>query len=172
MYNHKEIIHTVFVALGSNLEPRLGYLQMGIDALCKLSLSPVQVSRVYQTDPVGYTSQPRFLNCVAYIQTDRSPRELLQELQRIETECKRVRTIRYGPRTLDLDILLYDDEYVCFRDLQVPHVRMWERAFVLVPLADLIPDRRGPGGQTIAQLAQTQREREWVEDVGCLWPKA
>ncbi len=171
MYN-QEKVHTLFVALGSNLEPRLAYLRRGAAALDKLSVTPIEVSHVYETDPVGYVDQPRFLNLAARIQTLLSPLEILAELQRIEADCHRVRTVRFGPRTLDLDLLLYDDEYICFRNLQVPHPRMWERAFVLVPLADLIPERRGKGGLTIAQLAQIQRQKECIQDVGYLWPQA
>jgi 2-amino-4-hydroxy-6-hydroxymethyldihydropteridine diphosphokinase len=169
MYNQHKPLHTAFIAMGSNLADRWNFLRQGVTALAELSATPVLVSSVYETNPVDYLDQPRFLNLVARIEVGASPRTLLAELHRIEDRCERVRDVRYGPRTLDLDILLYDNDYVCFADLQIPHPRMWQRAFVLVPLAGLAPYRRCLGGLTVQQLANMERQKEGIQHVGNLW---
>lgn len=162
-------LHTAFIAMGTNLEDRMGFLRQGVVALTHLSKNPIRVSSIYETDPVGYLQQPRFLNMVARIEVAVSPRVLLAQLHGIEARSGRIREVRYGPRTLDLDILLYDDDYICFGDLQIPHPRMWDRAFVLAPLAELAPSRRGPGGLTIQQFASLERHKEGIQHVGSLW---
>jgi 2-amino-4-hydroxy-6-hydroxymethyldihydropteridine diphosphokinase len=98
------------------------------------------VAPLYRTAPVGYADQDDFINTVAEINTTLSPRQLLAALQQIESDLGRVRVIRWGPRTLDLDILLYGEQTIAEPDLQVPHPRMIQRAFVMVPLADLNPE--------------------------------
>jgi 2-amino-4-hydroxy-6-hydroxymethyldihydropteridine diphosphokinase len=126
-----------FLALGSNLGDRWALLRRGVAALPDV----VAVSPVYETDPVGGPDdQGAYLNLVVELDTDLSPRELLEAAQRAEAGARRVRTERWGPRTLDVDVLLVGDEVVDEPDLVVPHPRMWERAFVLVPLADLAPE--------------------------------
>lgn len=126
-----------FLALGSNLGDRWALLRRGVAALPDV----VAVSPVYETDPVGGPSdQGAYLNLVVELDTDLSPRELLEVAHRAEAGAQRVRTERWGPRTLDVDVLLVGDEVVDEADLVVPHPRMWERAFVLVPLADLAPE--------------------------------
>ena len=126
-----------FLALGSNLGDRRGYLKAAIDRLPDV----VAVSEVYETDPVGGPpGQGAFLNCVVELRTARTPRELLGVAQAAEAAAARVRKERWGPRTLDVDVLLVGDEVVDEPDLVVPHPRMWERGFVLVPLADLAPE--------------------------------
>jgi 2-amino-4-hydroxy-6-hydroxymethyldihydropteridine diphosphokinase len=126
-----------FLALGSNLGDRWALLRRGVAGLPDV----VAVSPVYETDPVGGPDdQGAYLNLVVELDTDLSPRELLAAAQRAEAGAQRVRTERWGPRTLDVDVLLVGDEVVDEPDLVVPHPRMWERAFVLVPLADLAPD--------------------------------
>jgi 2-amino-4-hydroxy-6-hydroxymethyldihydropteridine diphosphokinase len=126
-----------FLALGSNLGDRWALLRRGVAGLPDV----VAVSPVYETDPVGGPDdQGAYLNLVVELDTDLSPRELLAAAQRAEAGAKRVRTERWGPRTLDVDVLLVGHEVVDEPDLVVPHPRMWERAFVLVPLADLAPD--------------------------------
>ncbi|CAM3962225.1 2-amino-4-hydroxy-6-hydroxymethyldihydropteridine diphosphokinase [Alicyclobacillus pomorum] len=158
--------HTAYVALGSNLGRREAFLKSAVE--CLRTMGSIQCSSVYETEPVGYTEQPPFLNMVVELQTTLPPLELLNQLLAIEREHGRTRDIRFGPRTLDLDLLLYDDEYICLRMLQVPHPRMWERAFVLVPLAELVPHRRGLGGSSIKSLAeQIAREGE-IRRVGHL----
>ncbi len=153
------VTHTAYVGLGSNLGMREEFLKSAI--ACLRAMGSIRPSSVYETEPVGYTQQPPFLNMVVELQTVLPPLGLLKQLLAIEHEHGRTRDIRFGPRTLDLDLLLYDDEYICLRILQVPHPRMWERAFVLVPLAELVPHRRGLGGASIKSLAeQIAREGE------------
>lgn len=126
-----------FLALGSNLGDRRAYLKAGVARLPDV----VALSQVYETDPVGGPpGQGAFLNCVAELRTARTPRELLGVAQAAEAAAQRVRAERWGPRTLDVDVLLVGDDVVDEPDLIVPHPRMWERGFVLVPLADLAPE--------------------------------
>jgi 2-amino-4-hydroxy-6-hydroxymethyldihydropteridine diphosphokinase len=126
-----------FVALGSNLGDRWAYLRAGLDHLPDL----VKVSPVYESEPAGGPSgQGRYLNMVAELWTRATPVELLAAARQAETAAGRARTVRWGPRTLDVDILLVGDLTVDLPDLQVPHPRMWGRGFVLVPLADLAPE--------------------------------
>ena len=125
-----------FLALGSNLGEREALLRRAVASIPDL----VAVSPVYETDPVGGPEQDAFLNAVVELDTERSPRELLALCQELEQDAERVRIQRWGPRTLDVDVLLVGERTVDEPDLQVPHPRMWERRFVLAPLADLAPD--------------------------------
>lgn len=126
-----------FMALGSNLGDRRSYLAGAIQRLPDV----VAVSHLYETDPVGGPpGQGAFLNCVVELRTTRTARELLAAAQAAEASAERVRLERWGPRTLDVDVLLVGDEVIDEPDLVVPHPRMWERGFVLVPLADLAPE--------------------------------
>jgi 2-amino-4-hydroxy-6-hydroxymethyldihydropteridine diphosphokinase len=125
------------LGLGSNLGDRRRHLRRAVEALPDL----VAVSPVYETEPVGGPpGQPRFLNVVAVLETELGPRELLALAQRLEAEAGRVREERFGPRTLDVDVLLVGDLRVDEPDLVVPHPRMWERRFVVAPLADVAPE--------------------------------
>jgi 2-amino-4-hydroxy-6-hydroxymethyldihydropteridine diphosphokinase len=138
-----------YLGIGSNLGDRLANLQAAVDGIdAAEGIAVVAVSPVYETDPVGGPEQGDFLNAVVAVETSLSPRELLHLGQRLETEAHRVRTEKWGPRTLDVDVLLVGDEEVHEPDLEIPHPRMWERGFVMVPLADLDPARaqRPPGG--------------------------
>ena len=126
-----------FLGLGSNLGDRWANLRNAVDALPDV----VAVSPVYETDPVGGPDgQDPYLNCVVMLITDRTPRQLLSVCRELEVAAGRTRGERWGPRTLDVDVLLVGDAVVDDPDLQVPHPRMWERPFVLVPLADIAPD--------------------------------
>lgn len=126
-----------FLGLGSNVGDRRQYLK---DAVARLP-DVVRISPVYETDPVGGPDgQSPYLNLVVELSTDRSPRQLLEEAQAAEASAGRERTVRFGPRTLDVDVLLVGDQVVNDSDLIIPHPRMWERAFVLVPLRDLAPE--------------------------------
>jgi 2-amino-4-hydroxy-6-hydroxymethyldihydropteridine diphosphokinase len=130
-----------YLALGSNLGDRLAHLQGAVDALAAAgSVRIVAVSRVYETAPVGGPPQDAFLNAVVGITTDLEPRPLLGLAQRLERDAARARGERWGPRTLDVDVLLYDDLELDTVDLTIPHPRMWERGFVLAPLRDVAPD--------------------------------
>ncbi len=125
-----------FLALGANMGDSRGYLRRAVDAIPDL----VAVSDLYETDPVGVEDQAAFLNLVVELDTDRSPRQLLELCRELEVAAGRVRRERWGPRTLDVDVLWVDGHVVDEADLVVPHPRMRERAFVMVPLADLAPD--------------------------------
>jgi 2-amino-4-hydroxy-6-hydroxymethyldihydropteridine diphosphokinase len=130
-----------FLGIGSNLGDRLAYLQLAVDALARRpGIDVVAVSRVYETAPVGGPPQDAYLNAVVAIDTDLDPNELLHVCQLIEERAERVRVERWGPRTLDIDVLLLDDWHVNDEDLTLPHPRMWERGFVLAPLRDVAPE--------------------------------
>jgi len=130
-----------YIALGSNLGDRLGYLQLGVDALARESgVVVLAVSRVYETAPVGGPPQDAYLNAVVAIETTLEPGELLHSCQHVEELAARERKERWGPRTLDVDILLIDGVRADTEDLTLPHPRMWERGFVLAPLRDVAPD--------------------------------
>ena len=134
------------VGLGANLGPREEMLRRAVELLGQAdSVEVVGVSRLRETDPVGVVDQPPFLNGAVAVETTRSPRELLELLLEIERSLGRVREERWGPRTIDLDLLLYGDEVVDEPGLRVPHPRLHERRFALEPLADLDPELRGPG---------------------------
>lgn len=129
-----------YLALGSNLGDRLAHLQGALDALAgDEAVDVVAMSAVYETAPVGGPAQDDFLNAVVAIETELTARDLLARAQRIEARAARVRGERWGPRTLDVDVLLVGDEQIDDPDLVVPHPRMWERSFVLAPLADVAP---------------------------------
>jgi 2-amino-4-hydroxy-6-hydroxymethyldihydropteridine diphosphokinase len=131
----------VFLALGSNLGDRESNLREAVKYISLIKSTEVlQISGVYETEPVGYTDQHNFLNMVIRIETALKPDELLNETQKTELGLKRTRGIRWGPRTIDIDILLYDNERIVLPELVIPHPRMFERAFVLVPLRDVYFD--------------------------------
>lgn len=129
-----------YLGIGSNLGDRLGHLQAAVDGMSAAGVDVVAVSSVYETDPVGGPEQGEFLNAVVAIETERSARELLELAHALEEAAQRVRVERWGPRTLDVDVLLVADEEVHEPDLEIPHPRMWERGFVMVPLTELDPD--------------------------------
>jgi 2-amino-4-hydroxy-6-hydroxymethyldihydropteridine diphosphokinase len=130
-----------YLALGSNLGDRLDRLRTAVAALAATEgVEVVAVSHVYETEPVGGPEQGPYLNAVVAVDTERAARALLDVARALERAAGRVRGERWGPRTLDVDVLLVGDERVDEPDLVVPHPRMWERAFVLAPLADVAPD--------------------------------
>lgn len=132
-----------FIGLGSNLGDRQGFLVQAVASLREAG-DLVAVSPLYETEPVGGPDgQGPYLNVVVELRTTDDPRQLLARCRRLEAAAGRVRTVRHGPRTLDADVLVVGDTMVNDEDLQVPHPRMWERRFVLVPLADLAPDLVG-----------------------------
>jgi len=154
-----------YLALGSNLGDREVYLRA---AIARLRMAPgvnfLRASSIYETEPIGVTDQPRFLNMVVELAIEDSvtPRDLLGLARRIEAEVGRTQRERWGPREVDIDILLVGDERVKEDDFQVPHPRMWERAFVMAPLAELAPELKGPGGETAAGLARGLSQEEQV----------
>ncbi|WP_210611402.1 2-amino-4-hydroxy-6-hydroxymethyldihydropteridine diphosphokinase [Priestia flexa] len=130
-----------FIALGSNIKSRSNYLKQAVQLLnSHEGILLENLSSVYETDPVGYTNQSAFLNMVAEIKTELPPLGLLDVLQEIELHQNRKREVVWGPRTLDLDILLYNEEVIHSSRLIVPHPRMTERAFVMVPLSEIASD--------------------------------
>jgi 2-amino-4-hydroxy-6-hydroxymethyldihydropteridine diphosphokinase len=150
-----------YVGLGSNLGDREETLRNAIELLGREPGVAVRaVSTFRETDPVGVTHQPRFLNAVAELETAVPPRELLDRLLAIERELGRERTAgrRWGPRVIDLDLLLYGDDVIDEQGLRVPHPRLAERRFVLEPLEELDPDLSLPDGRRIKDLLALQLE--------------
>ncbi|MFO7730796.1 MAG: 2-amino-4-hydroxy-6-hydroxymethyldihydropteridine diphosphokinase [Spirochaetia bacterium] len=132
--------HTALIALGSNLGSRLEYLQQALELLQRQTgLQVSAVSPVYETNPVGYADQGKFLNAAVRLETSLAPETLLQGLMEIEQQLQRRRDIHWGPRTIDLDMLFYDQQRISSTDLEVPHPRLSERMFVLAPLHDIAP---------------------------------
>ncbi len=152
---------TIYLALGSNLGDRRANLTGAIDQL-RAHLTITHTSSIYETAPAYVTDQPSFYNMVLQGQTALSPHDLLHTLQSIERALGRRETIRYGPRPIDLDILLYDDLQLETPELTIPHPRMSERAFVLIPLAEIASDLIIPGQtepvQTLADHLTTEGE--------------
>lgn len=147
----------IYIGIGANLGDREKTLQKATGILnAKPEIAVVAASAVYETAPIGVTDQPYFLNAVLQVHTSLSARSLLNCLLAIERKFGRIRETRWGPRTLDLDILLYGDAIINQPGLQVPHLHLHERAFVLVPLCDLKPDLKHPVlGQSIQFLTES-----------------
>lgn len=148
-----DMTERAFIALGSNLNDRQALLQGGLDALQAVSgIEVVSVSSIYETAPHGYTDQPAFLNAVCCAETDHTPEAILAEMQRIEHRFERQRHIHWGPRTLDLDLLLFGEICLSSSNLTIPHPHIGERDFVLVPLLEIAPEICNPStGRNYAQ---------------------
>lgn len=142
-----------FLGLGSNLGDRLANLQRAVDALgAEAGVRVTRCSRVWETEPVGGPEQPDFLNAVVSIETQIEPHDLLAACNRVEILLGRARDIRWGPRTIDIDVLLFDDRTIDDPTITVPHPRMCERAFVLMPLLELVPDLVLPDGTRLLDV--------------------
>ena len=142
------------LALGANLGDRLAALQGALDLVCAdADVAAVAVSSVYETEPVGGPEQPAYLNAVLVVDTTMDPAALLALAHAAERAWDRTREVRWGPRTLDVDVLAVGDLVVDIPDLQVPHPRAHERAFVLVPWAEVDPDALVPSRGSVADLA-------------------
>lgn len=134
-----------YLSLGSNMGDRFDMLRQAVSQLADHpAITVIRISSLYETDPVGFTDQDPFLNMVIQLETDLGALELLDACQEIEGNLNRKRLVRWGPRTIDLDILLYNQEELDTERLIVPHPRMYERAFVLVPLLEINPDLAAP----------------------------
>ena len=151
---HPSSLIPAFIGLGSNLGDPAAQIRRAMQALAAMPETRlVRRSALYRNPPAGYRDQPEFVNAVASIETWLAPRDLLDQLLAIERAHGRVRDFHNGPRTLDLDILLYGERIVREPGLTIPHPRMLQRAFVLVPLAEIAPDAVVPGGGRVAELA-------------------
>ena len=160
-------MNRAFISIGSNIGDRLHCLVEAVRALHSHGkVKVLSVSSIYETEPVGYVDQADFLNLVIGVETELDAQRLLAVCQKIEHELGRVRDIRWGPRTVDLDILLYNNDNIEAENLIVPHPRMRERAFVLIPLLEIAPRSASPA------TGKPFSEEEVVGDSGVmLWKK-
>jgi 2-amino-4-hydroxy-6-hydroxymethyldihydropteridine diphosphokinase len=143
----------VYLGLGSNMGDREVSLRTALDQLDAPDLRLRRVSSFYETEPIGFREQPWFLNLAAEFETDLLPGQLLQRMQKVEMNMGRTRTIANGPRTIDIDILLYGNVAMTTGELEIPHPRYRERRFTLAPLAELSPDLTDPvTGQTMREM--------------------
>lgn len=159
------------IGLGSNLGDREANLRQALEHLAQTpETAVVRASSLYDTEPVGVEEQPHFLNAVAQLETQLTPQQLLWNLKLIERRLGRVRSQRWGPRTLDLDLLLYEDLVLDEDDLQIPHPELAKRSFVLVPLVELDPLLVHPAtGETMLALLQKLGARPLVKHGSRLW---
>jgi 2-amino-4-hydroxy-6-hydroxymethyldihydropteridine diphosphokinase len=151
-----------YIGIGSNVGDRVANCRKAIELLAEAG-RVVIVSSLYRTEPVGYHEQEDFINAVAALETDRTPADLLRVCQTIEDRLGRKRGLRWGPRTVDLDILLYGSQVVSQPGLSIPHPRMAVRKFVLTPLVEIAPDAVDPQlHRTAAQLLDDLNDRHTV----------
>jgi 2-amino-4-hydroxy-6-hydroxymethyldihydropteridine diphosphokinase len=153
----------VYLSLGSNIGDRAASLQAAIAALPSSGVRVTQVSSIYETQPVDFLDQAWFLNCVVQGETRSQPLELLLALRGIEAAMGSKKDFPKGPRLIDIDILLYGDDTIDLAELQVPHPRMLQRRFVLIPLAEIVPNLRHPTWpSTVAELLKQTPDRSDV----------
>ena len=153
----------VYLCLGSNLGDRRAYLARALEKMQAAGIRVHRISPLYHTQAMDYAAQPWFLNCVAEVETDFMPRQLLHQLQRIERQLGRRRGVPRGPRTIDIDILLYRNHVMHTSELTIPHPRLAERRFVLEPLRDLAAGLRHPvSHSTVAELLAAVADRSQV----------
>jgi 2-amino-4-hydroxy-6-hydroxymethyldihydropteridine diphosphokinase len=157
---------TAYIGLGANIGDPKAQLQQALKLLHhSQGVSVRRVSSLYETSPVGYDDQPNFLNVVAEIDTTLPPLELLHTAQKIEQRLHRVRKQRFGPRTIDVDILLYGERIIATPELTVPHPRLLERAFVLIPLYELTGELIIATGQSISEAIAALPEDQTIKKV-------
>ena len=154
---------TAHLGLGSNLGDRAAHLEQALEALSAAGLTLLRRSSLYATEPVGFAPQHWFLNCVVEAETELMPRQLLRATQEVERSLGRRRMVRNGPRAVDVDILLYGSTVVSMPDLEIPHPRMAERRFVLVPLREIAAGLRHPTlRRSVAELLAATPDRSEV----------
>lgn len=152
----------VFISLGSNIGDRIGYCRKAIESMREFS-EIVEVSSLYETEPVGKEDQPNFINCAVQIRTELSPHQLLTKLNMIEETLGRVRDEKWGPRTIDLDIIFYNELVINDSDLTIPHPRAHLRRFVLDPIYEISPDYLHPMlNQTVSVLIKECKDKKQV----------
>ncbi len=144
----------VYLSLGTNLGDRKANLRRAVSELEGELGTALSLSSVYETEPWGYTDQPAFLNMCAKFRSDRSPEELLSLVKGIEARMGRQRSVRWGPRLIDIDLLKVGRLKRKSESLELPHHRMWERAFVIIPLSEIAPRMKAPDGKSLRQLAR------------------
>ena len=159
------MMQNAYVGLGSNLGDRAGHLLLAVRGMLDAGLDVIRLSNIYETEPVEYEQQPAFLNMVAELRgsTLPSPEQTLARLLRIEYALGRTRDVRMGPRTIDLDLLIFKDQQIETEFLTVPHPRLAARRFVLVPLNELVPSLVHPVlGEPIGKLLAETKDRSQV----------
>jgi 2-amino-4-hydroxy-6-hydroxymethyldihydropteridine diphosphokinase len=153
----------IYLSLGSNLGDRAANLERAIDSLSEIGVRVLRRSSIYETEPVDFLAQPWFLNCVVEAETSLEPRELLEGLQAIERKLGSEKLVPRGPRIIDLDILFYETAVIREAGMEIPHPRLAERRFVLVPLAELAPEFPHPVlRKTAAELLSATQDRSAV----------
>jgi 2-amino-4-hydroxy-6-hydroxymethyldihydropteridine diphosphokinase len=155
--------HTAYLSLGSNLGDRAAHIESALARLAEENVRIVKRSSFYETEPVEFLAQGWFLNIAVEAETELMPRQLLRVIRNIERELGRKRIVRSGPRTIDIDILLFGANIMNAADLEIPHPRMTERRFVLVPMAEIAPTLRHPVMRlTMAELLAATKDRSQV----------
>ncbi len=159
-----------YLGLGANLGDPINQLQQALELLHhSQGISIRRLSSLYETSPVGYLNQPNFYNLVVEINTNLYPTKLLQTTQKIEHLLRRVRKERFGPRTMDIDILLYEQRIIQLPELIVPHPRLAERAFVLIPLHELVGDCTLPNGEQLHTYIDQLPADQWFQKQEFTW---
>ena len=153
----------IYLSLGSNLGDRAANLERAIEALSEVGVRVLRRSSIYETEPVDILAQPWFLNCVVEVETSLVPRQLLEGLQAVERNLGSKKLVSRGPRIIDLDVLFHETDIIHEAGMEIPHPRLAERRFVLVPLAELAPELRHPVlRKSAAELLAATRDRSAV----------
>lgn len=162
-------MNTAYIGLGTNIGDREAFLKEALVELRAIDgISVEAVSSIYETDPIGYLDQGKFLNMVARVNTTLPPSSLLDSCMQVEQNLGRKREIRWGPRTIDIDILLYNQENIVTENLVIPHPRMLERAFVVIPLLELdhditLPDTEKPLRELVKDIPGKEGVQIWKQ---------